>query len=190
MIRNRYTLPTGISENLMTATLTHFAKSAPFQSLDYFLGGDSWRPVSHTATSSEVRLTDSAWGMGSWLARRSSTCKRIRSGGDVKREARWRTLRHTTGRVDQQSWEENIMMIAILVLTGLAVISLALSVKVIRQYQRGVIFRLGRIHKTKPPGLRFIIPIIDWMVRVDIRTRTLDIKPQARSPVVLSSSAS
>lgn len=70
------------------------------------------------------------------------------------------------------------MMIAILVLIGLAVISLALSVKVIRQYQRGVIFRLGRIHKTKPPGLRFIIPIVDWMVRVDIRTRTLDIKPQ------------
>ncbi len=37
---------------------------------------------------------------------------------------------------------------------------------------------MGRIHKTKPPGLRFIIPIVDWMVRVDIRTRTLDIKPQ------------
>lgn len=70
------------------------------------------------------------------------------------------------------------MLIVILVLAAVAVVLLALSVKIIREYQRGVIFRLGRIHHTKPPGLRFIIPLVDWMVRVDVRTKTIDIKPQ------------
>ena len=52
------------------------------------------------------------------------------------------------------------------------------AIKIVPEYQRGVIFRLGRIIGAKGPGLFFIIPIIDRMVRVDLRTQTVDIPPQ------------
>jgi regulator of protease activity HflC (stomatin/prohibitin superfamily) len=55
---------------------------------------------------------------------------------------------------------------------------LASAVRVLREYERGVIFRLGRLIGQKGPGLIFLIPIIDKMVRVDLRTVTLSIPPQ------------
>jgi regulator of protease activity HflC (stomatin/prohibitin superfamily) len=64
------------------------------------------------------------------------------------------------------------------VLVFFAVILLASSVRVLREYERGVIFRLGRLIDQKGPGLIFLIPIIDKMVRVDLRTVTLNIPPQ------------
>jgi regulator of protease activity HflC (stomatin/prohibitin superfamily) len=51
-------------------------------------------------------------------------------------------------------------------------------VKVLNEYERGVIFRLGRIIGAKGPGLIVLIPIVDRMVRIDLRTITLDIPPQ------------
>lgn len=51
-------------------------------------------------------------------------------------------------------------------------------VKVINEYERGVIFRLGRVIGAKGPGLIVLIPIIDRMVRIDMRTVTLDVPPQ------------
>src|SRR4051794_39243168 len=59
-----------------------------------------------------------------------------------------------------------------------AVILLAASIRVLREYERGVIFRLGRLIAQKGPGLIFLIPVIDRMVRVDLRTVTLNIPPQ------------
>jgi regulator of protease activity HflC (stomatin/prohibitin superfamily) len=64
------------------------------------------------------------------------------------------------------------------VLVFLGVILLAASVRVLREYERGVIFRLGRLIAQKGPGLIILIPIIDRMVRVDLRTVTLNIPPQ------------
>jgi regulator of protease activity HflC (stomatin/prohibitin superfamily) len=52
------------------------------------------------------------------------------------------------------------------------------AVKVVQEYERGVIFRLGRLVGAKGPGLFLIIPIVDRMVRVDLRTITLDIPSQ------------
>src|SRR6201997_1953905 len=52
------------------------------------------------------------------------------------------------------------------------------AVKVAREYERGVIFRLGRLLEPKGPGLFILIPIVDRMVRVDLRTNTLNIPPQ------------
>lgn len=52
------------------------------------------------------------------------------------------------------------------------------AIKVVREYERGVIFRLGRLVAAKGPGLIIIIPIIDKMVRVSLRTITLDVPPQ------------
>ncbi|MBY0470850.1 slipin family protein [bacterium] len=60
----------------------------------------------------------------------------------------------------------------------LGVLFLILSVKVLNEYERGVIFRLGRIIGAKGPGLIILIPILDRMVRVDMRTVTMDVPPQ------------
>lgn len=55
---------------------------------------------------------------------------------------------------------------------------LAAAIKVLPEYERGVILRLGRIQPLKGPGLIFIIPIIDQLIRVNLRTQTYDIPPQ------------
>ena len=52
------------------------------------------------------------------------------------------------------------------------------GIKVDREYERGVIFHLGRFQQVKGPGLYFIAPILDQKVQVDIRTKTVDIAPQ------------
>ncbi len=52
------------------------------------------------------------------------------------------------------------------------------SVKVITEYERGVVFRLGRVIGAKGPGLIILIPVIDRIVRVDLRTVTMDVPPQ------------
>jgi regulator of protease activity HflC (stomatin/prohibitin superfamily) len=69
-----------------------------------------------------------------------------------------------------------IVLVAALVIV---VIFLFAAVKVAREYERGVIFRLGRLlPEPKGPGLFLLIPIIDRMVRVDLRTVTLNVPPQ------------
>jgi regulator of protease activity HflC (stomatin/prohibitin superfamily) len=57
-------------------------------------------------------------------------------------------------------------------------IVLSLCVKVLNEYERGVVFRLGRIIGAKGPGLILLIPLVDKMIRVDMRTVTLDVPPQ------------
>ncbi len=61
---------------------------------------------------------------------------------------------------------------------GLVVLFLGSAIKVVREYERGVIFRLGRLVGAKGPGLFLIIPLVDKMVKVDLRTVTLDVPPQ------------
>lgn len=69
-------------------------------------------------------------------------------------------------------------------LTGIALvvilvaIILSAAIKILPEYERGVIFRLGRIQRLKGPGLIVIIPIVDRLVRVNLRTQTYDIPPQ------------
>jgi regulator of protease activity HflC (stomatin/prohibitin superfamily) len=73
------------------------------------------------------------------------------------------------------------MEAALAVLAVLIVFSLIVagsSIRVLREYERGVIFRLGRLIATKGPGLILLIPLIDRMERVDLRTVTLNIPPQ------------
>jgi regulator of protease activity HflC (stomatin/prohibitin superfamily) len=73
------------------------------------------------------------------------------------------------------------MAVAIGILVVLAffvLIFLGSSIRVLREYERGVIFRLGRLIAQKGPGLILLIPVIDRMVRVDLRTVTLNIPPQ------------
>jgi regulator of protease activity HflC (stomatin/prohibitin superfamily) len=63
---------------------------------------------------------------------------------------------------------------ALVILLGL----LATAVRVVQEYERGVIFRLGRLVGAKGPGLFFLVPFIDRMVKVDLRTVTLDVPTQ------------
>lgn len=69
------------------------------------------------------------------------------------------------------------MPILVTVIT-IAVIILASAIRVLREYERGVIFRLGRLIKAKGPGLIILIPIIDRMVKVSLRTVVMDVPPQ------------
>lgn len=52
------------------------------------------------------------------------------------------------------------------------------AIKILREYERGVIFRLGRVIKVKGPGLILLIPVIDKMVKVSLRLVTMDVPPQ------------
>jgi regulator of protease activity HflC (stomatin/prohibitin superfamily) len=73
------------------------------------------------------------------------------------------------------------MGVAIAVVAVIAVFVLILlttAIRILREYERGVIFRLGRLIAQKGPGLILLIPIIDQMVRVDLRTVTLNVPPQ------------
>jgi regulator of protease activity HflC (stomatin/prohibitin superfamily) len=73
------------------------------------------------------------------------------------------------------------MTAALVVIGVIAVIVLILlssAIRILREYERGVIFRLGRLIAQKGPGLILLIPIIDQMVRVDLRTVTLNVPPQ------------
>ncbi|MBW6486820.1 MAG: slipin family protein [Syntrophobacterales bacterium] len=69
-------------------------------------------------------------------------------------------------------------MYTLVVLIVLVVMFLASAIRVLNEYERGVIFRLGRIIATKGPGLIILIPVIDKMVRIDLRTITMEVQPQ------------
>src|ERR687891_1471297 len=60
----------------------------------------------------------------------------------------------------------------------LAVIILPQAIRILREYERGVIFRLGKLLGAKGPGLIFLIPIVDRMVRMDLRVVTIDVARQ------------
>jgi len=64
------------------------------------------------------------------------------------------------------------------VVVALVVFILANAVKVLIEYERGVVFRLGRFSGVKGPGLRFIIPVVDRLVKVSLRTIAMDVPPQ------------
>ncbi len=68
-------------------------------------------------------------------------------------------------------------MFAILAIV-LLLLFLSAAIKVLREYERGVIFRLGRVINTKGPGLVIIIPIVDKLIRVSLRLVAMDVPPQ------------
>ncbi|MBI4527949.1 MAG: slipin family protein, partial [Deltaproteobacteria bacterium] len=60
----------------------------------------------------------------------------------------------------------------------LAAILLISGIKILREYERAVIFRLGRMVESRGPGITYVIPIIEKMMRLDLRTVTMDVPPQ------------
>jgi regulator of protease activity HflC (stomatin/prohibitin superfamily) len=70
------------------------------------------------------------------------------------------------------------MAAAIGVIVVVAVLIILSGLKVLKEYERGVVFRLGRLTPYRGPGVIFVIPVVERWVRIDLRTVTLDIPPQ------------
>jgi len=70
----------------------------------------------------------------------------------------------------------NVTILIVIIIFLIFILSSA--IKILREYERGVIFRLGRLINTKGPGIIFLIPIVDRMVRVSLRTIVMDVPPQ------------
>ena len=66
----------------------------------------------------------------------------------------------------------------IVILVVLAIFILPQSIRILREYERGVIFRLGKLQGAKGPGIIFLIPVVDKMVRMDLRVVTIDVPKQ------------
>jgi regulator of protease activity HflC (stomatin/prohibitin superfamily) len=74
---------------------------------------------------------------------------------------------------------ETIRWMSLIIIMGLLGITfLGLAIKIVRQYERGVVLRFGRLIKTRDPGFNLIIPIIDRMIKVDLRVITMVVEPQ------------
>src|SRR5712692_4021941 len=72
-----------------------------------------------------------------------------------------------------------IGLVALVVVLFLVVLFLISAIKVAREYERGIVFRLGRLFpEPKGPGLFLLVPVVDRLVKVDLRTITLNIPPQ------------
>ncbi len=71
-----------------------------------------------------------------------------------------------------------MLSLPFVVIIVLVVLFLATAIKILKEYERGVIFRLGRVIQAKGPGLIILIPLIDRMVKVSLRLVAMDVDPQ------------
>jgi regulator of protease activity HflC (stomatin/prohibitin superfamily) len=71
-----------------------------------------------------------------------------------------------------------VLIVVIVAVLAVALIGAAMSLKVVRQYERGVLFRLGRVRGAREPGLRVIVPFVDVLHRVSLRIVTMPIQSQ------------
>jgi regulator of protease activity HflC (stomatin/prohibitin superfamily) len=76
--------------------------------------------------------------------------------------------------------ELNLLVMGFGILVAIALMVLVRSVRIVKEYERGVLFRLGRVdpQNLKGPGLRLLVPFVDRMLKVDLRTVTMDVPPQ------------
>ncbi|WP_196807238.1 slipin family protein [Candidatus Solirubrobacter pratensis] len=70
------------------------------------------------------------------------------------------------------------IVVALVAIIAVLLVAAGASVRVLREYERAVVFRMGRLVATKGPGLVLLVPAIDRMVRVSLRTVTLNVPPQ------------
>jgi len=82
-----------------------------------------------------------------------------------------------------------VIIIWLLAIVLVAILA-KMSIKIVRQYEQGVLFRLGRVVAVRMPGLRFIIPVVDRLQLVSLRIVTMPIQSQASSPRTTSASIS
>ncbi|GFP32480.1 hypothetical protein HKBW3S42_00784, partial [Candidatus Hakubella thermalkaliphila] len=70
--------------------------------------------------------------------------------------------------------------LALVIIAAVVILTMILpsAVRILKEYERGVMFRLGRLQGVKGPGIILMIPLVDRIVRVDLRTVTMDVPPQ------------
>ena len=71
-----------------------------------------------------------------------------------------------------------IGVVLLLVVLFIALVSLARSARVVSQYEKGLVLRLGRYRATTSSGLTFLVPVIEDMIKVDMRERVISVEPQ------------
>ena len=72
--------------------------------------------------------------------------------------------------LNAMAWLVPIVILAILILPAM--------IRILREYERGVVFRLGKLLRAKGPGLVLLIPIVDRIVKIDLRVITIDVPKQ------------
>jgi len=72
----------------------------------------------------------------------------------------------------------SVEFIALVLVVLFVVVLISSSIRILIEYERGVVFRLGRFAGVKGPGLRFIIPLVDRLIKVSLRTVAMDVPPQ------------
>ena len=70
------------------------------------------------------------------------------------------------------------VLVAVVIILVLAIAAAGASIRILREYARAVVFRLGRLVGAKGPGIVLLVPLVDRMVRVDLRTVTFEVPPQ------------
>jgi regulator of protease activity HflC (stomatin/prohibitin superfamily) len=70
------------------------------------------------------------------------------------------------------------MLTTYAVILALVIAIIGSAIRILLEYERGVVFRLGRFAGVKGPGLRFIIPVVDKLIKVSLRTIAMDVPPQ------------
>lgn len=65
-----------------------------------------------------------------------------------------------------------------LIAVAFVVVAFLRSIRIVNQYEKGVVERLGRYHRTTPPGIQFLVPFLDSMRKVDMREKVIDVPPQ------------
>ena len=66
----------------------------------------------------------------------------------------------------------------LIILAVFGIITLIASVKIVNQYEKGVVLRLGKFKSLAEPGLNIILPYLDTLIKVDIRERVINVEPQ------------
>ncbi|RXZ72409.1 slipin family protein [Agromyces albus] len=70
------------------------------------------------------------------------------------------------------------LIVTLIIVGVIAIVLFFMSARIVRQYERGVVLRFGRLHNVREPGIRFIIPIVDVMIKVSLRIVTVPIQSQ------------
>ena len=132
---------------------------------------------SSSGPEAQVFIDGSLWRAEPYPGQRGQRVARWREGG---RRARQRVdLAGAQGRgMGAASMTVTIVLTVLAVLLVIGLILVAASVRVLREYERAVVFRLGRLLDQKGPGVVLLIPFVDRMVRVSLRTVTQQIPPQ------------
>src|SRR5208282_5151400 len=105
------------------------------------------------------------------------------AGTPGERRGRLGELIETLNPTNKKNMEQLIQLLfklgtGAVVLVIIAAIVLPQAMRILREYERGVIFRLGKLVGAKGPGLVFLIPVVDRMVRIDLRVVTIDVPKQ------------